>query len=122
MQFDCLAPFHGMELASWMTEWDASWVNTYLLLKEDQRIADLREELPAFEKKYLGEGEDFSDLLLQPLLATHLDSGYITHDYFNAKKFSRKYVRRAHLCLSFSWRGRGNLAPNSCQKSEYETH
>lgn len=92
MQFDCVVPFHSLAVEDWMLEWDASWVNTYLLLKENTSIATLQAAMPAFEKKYMGERAVGSDLLFQALSAVHLDSGNIVHDYFNSKKFSRTYV------------------------------
>lgn len=92
MQFDCVIPFHGMALKDWMTEWDASWVNTYLLLKENASIETLQAAMPAFEQKYMGERAADSDLLFQAFSSIHLDSGDIVYDYFNTKKFSRSYV------------------------------
>ena len=79
-------------MQSWMNTWDANWVNTYLLLKNSGDDKILTSRLNDFEKKYLGEQDASYTLYLQPLHAIHLDSGAITHDESNNKKFSRSYV------------------------------
>ncbi|MEP6712014.1 MAG: ABC transporter permease [Ferruginibacter sp.] len=91
LQFDGILPMQSVTLQSWMNTWDANWVNTYLLLKEKTDVNHLANQLPAFEKKYLGEQDAFYKLFLQPLYAIHLDSGDVVHDK-NYKKFSRSYV------------------------------
>ncbi len=91
LQFDGIIPMQSIKMKSWMNTWDANWVNTYLLLKENAGVNHLTNELPAFEKKYLGKQDAFYKLLLQPLYSIHLDSGDIAHDT-NYKKFSRSYV------------------------------
>ncbi|MEO5783152.1 MAG: ABC transporter permease [Ginsengibacter sp.] len=91
LQFDGILPMQSLKMQDWMNTWDANWVHTYLLLKENADVDHLRSELPAFEKKYLGEQDTYYTLLLQPLYSIHLDSGDIIHDK-NDKKFSRSYV------------------------------
>ena len=55
LQFDGILPIQALKLKSWMVGWDANWVNTYLLLKKNADVEHLAAQLPAFEKKYLGE-------------------------------------------------------------------
>ncbi len=91
LTFDGILPMQSVRLKDWMNTWDANWVNTYLLLKENADVTQLSKELPVFEKKYLGEQDASYNLFLQPLYSIHLDSGDIIHDR-NYKKFSRSYV------------------------------
>ena len=98
LQFEAVLPLHSIKMRSWMNTWDANWVNTYLLIKENGDVNHLSASLPNFEKRYLGDQAPSYKLYLQPLYAIHLDSGDITHDR-NYKKFSRVYI---HVFLSIA--------------------
>ena len=71
IRFDFLAPFEaGGELRGW----SYSGIQTYVLLPEHMRPADLEERFPELVKMWLGEKRD-GRMGLQPLLEVHLNPG-----------------------------------------------
>ncbi|MFL5741290.1 MAG: ABC transporter permease [Flavisolibacter sp.] len=94
IQFDAVAPLSSQKMQQWMDSWDANWVNTYVLLKENSSVVKLRQDMPSFLQKYLSkEGASHYELGWQPVFDIHLGSENITHDQLNDKKFSRGYVK-----------------------------
>ena len=71
IRFDFLAPF---EARGELRGWSMSYLETYVLLPEHRRAADLEERFPELLKVWLGEKRD-ARMGLQPLLEVHLNPG-----------------------------------------------
>lgn len=93
-KFDFLASFSSLNLLfrndlvlkDWI--WNPCW--TYILLKPENKVDELRKKLPDFAKKYIqiGNNEHYG-LFLQPLTAIHLQSNL---DYEIEKNGQEEYV------------------------------
>ena len=71
IRFDFLAP---LEARGKLWGWEGNYMQTYLLLPEHRRPADLEERFPELLKMWLGEKQD-DRMGLQPLLEVHLNPG-----------------------------------------------
>ncbi len=94
LQFDGLASFSTIAGPDNMNNWGNNWLVTYLELQQGTAIASLEKKFPAYLKKYMAQNERWKnyELFLQPLSKVHDDSGDITHDYVNYKKFDKRYT------------------------------
>jgi putative ABC transport system permease protein len=93
LQFDGLCSMSSLERFGWLNSWGSNMMCTYLELDRNADIKKLEAKFPAYIEKYMDKkSTEGYKLFLQSLQDVHSDSSDITHDYYNDKKFDRKYT------------------------------
>ncbi len=82
IQFNFLAPMRAaMQLyPQFENFWNLSWVQTYALVDDVQRVPAMEQSATAFFTKYAGEGFNKIGLELQPLSTWRLYSGHVGNE------------------------------------------
>jgi len=94
LQFDALFSFSSIYQPWMFTNWGGNWLDTYFELANGTSVASLEKKFPAYQKKYMGEGDNWKhyDLFLLPLKQVHGGATDIGLDYLNYQKFDKKYT------------------------------
>jgi len=82
VQFSFLAPMRtAIQLyPRFENFWNLSWVDTYALVDDAQRVPAMQQSAKAFYTKYAGEGMSKVGLELQPLTTWRLHSGHVGNE------------------------------------------
>ncbi|GAA4924337.1 ABC transporter permease [Mucilaginibacter defluvii] len=94
LQFECVFSLSSM-YKQWqgrMNSWGGNWLNTYVELAPGTDVANLQRKMPAFLKKYMGDGEGWKyyELFYTPLKDVHASTTDVGLDYLNYQKFDGK--------------------------------
>lgn len=94
LQFECVFSLSSM-YKQWqgrMNSWGGNWLNTYVELTPGTDVANLQRKMPAFLKKYMGDGEGWKyyELFYTPLKDVHASTTEVGLDYLNYQKFDGK--------------------------------
>ncbi|HTE25856.1 FtsX-like permease family protein [Flavitalea sp.] len=93
LQFDALYSMSTHVGLDTISDWEMDWLFTYVELAKDSRVSEFESRLPSFLDKHMARvPENGIALFLQPLHETHLNSGDITRDALNKKKFNGSYL------------------------------
>jgi putative ABC transport system permease protein len=93
LQFDGLYSINSVAKPDWLNRWGSNFMVTYLELDRNANIKKLESKFPDYiERQMDKETTKAYRLFLQSLPDVHSDSSDITHDYYNDKKFDRKYT------------------------------
>ena len=76
---------------TWMNNWRAQAVYSYLLLNRGVQASSLQAKFPDFLKRFMPERVGYFDLSLQPMLDIHLGSSDVIYD-FNERKGDKATV------------------------------
>jgi putative ABC transport system permease protein len=93
LQFDALYSMSTHVGLNTISDWQMDWMFTYVELAKDTRVTGFQSMLPSFLDKHMTRDQGNSiSLFLQPLHEIHLQSGDITRDALNKKKFNGSYL------------------------------
>jgi putative ABC transport system permease protein len=96
LQFDLAVWTYSIkdDIKSFDNEFRGNYMNTYLLIDQFADIPKLESAFEEYLPRVSGR-EDINEmysLFLQPLLAVHLSSSSVEHDYNNYRKFNGEYL------------------------------
>jgi putative ABC transport system permease protein len=93
LQFDGLYSINTVAAPEWINQWGSNSTVTYLELDRKADPKKLESKFPDYIERHMDKQSTKGyKLFLQSLSDVHSDSADITHDYYNDKKFDRKYT------------------------------